>query len=277
MATDLQGKVIVITGGSSGIGAAAARMFRARGATVAITGRSPETARLATEIGADHFLTDFADLDSVRALAEQLLAKYPRIDVLVNNVGGIMGDARKLTADGHEATFQVNHLGGFLLTALLQERLCASGAIVINTSSMGNLMGHVDLEDLENARAYSAMRAYGTAKLMNILHAQELHRRYGDRIHATSFHPGPVATGFAREGNALWRLLYETPLKNLFLITPEQGADTLVWLATSRPGVDWQPGEYYYKRKPGRKNKQASDAELSRRFFDESARLVGLA
>ena len=118
MSTDLQGKVIVITGGSSGIGAAAARELRRRGATVAITGRSAETTRLAQEIGAEAFLVDFKKLNDVRRLAEELKARYPRIDVLVNNVGGIMG-ARHLTEDGHEATFQVNHLSGFLLTALL--------------------------------------------------------------------------------------------------------------------------------------------------------------
>ncbi|MNS41344.1 Cyclic-di-GMP-binding biofilm dispersal mediator protein [compost metagenome] len=276
MATDLTGKVIVITGGSSGIGAAAARKFRELGSTVAITGRSPETARLAGEIGADYFLTDFAKLADVRALAEQLLAKYPRIDVLANNVGGIMG-ARKLTADGHEATFQINHLAGFLLTSLLQDRLNESGAIVVNTSSMANMFGKVDLSDLENERGYSAMKAYGTAKLMNILHAKELQRRYGDRLHAASFHPGPVATGFAREGNGLWRLIYETPLKNLFLITPEKGADTLVWLVTTEPGKDWQPGGFYEKRKPSRQHAQASDPALARGLWEASERLVGLS
>lgn len=276
MATDLTGKVIVITGGSSGIGAAAARKFRDLGATVAITGRSPETARLAGEIGADYYLTDFAKLADVRALAEQLLAKYPRIDVLVNNVGGIMG-ARKVTVDGHEATFQINHLAGFLLTSLLQDRLNESGAVVVNTSSMANLFGKVDLSDLENERGYSDMKAYGTAKLMNILHAKELQRRYGDRIRAASFHPGPVATGFAREGNALWRLIYETPLKNLFLITPEKGADTLVWFVTTEPGKDWQPGGFYEKRKPSRQNAQASDEALARGLWEASERLVGLS
>lgn len=275
MATDLTGKVIIITGGSSGIGAAAARKFRALGATVAITGRSPETSRLAGEIGADYFLTDFAKLDDVRQLAAQLLEKYPRIDVLVNNVGGIMGPRRE-TADGHEATFQVNHLGGFLLTALLQERLCASGATVVNTSSMANTLGQIDLDDLESLKRYSPMGAYGSAKLMNILHASELNRRYGDKIHAASFHPGPVATGFAREGGVLVKLIYDSPLKNLFLITPEAGADTLVWLVTHKPGTDWQAGEYYYKRKPGRKHRQASDAELAKRFFEASEKLVGL-
>lgn len=276
MPADLQSKTIVITGGSLGIGAAAARALRARGAQVAITGRSKETGRLAEEIGAQAFYADYKKLDDVRKLAGDLLEAYERIDILVNNVGAIMGD-RHETVDGHEATFQVNHLGGFLLTALLQERLSASEAVVINTSSIGNNLGQIDLTDLENARNYDALRAYGTAKLMNILHAAELNQRYGGRIQGVSFHPGPVATGFAREGKALVKLLYETPLKHLFLISPEKGADTLIWLATSRPGQDWQRGEYYAKRKPARRNPQSRDAQLARQFWDASEKCLGLA
>lgn len=271
----MQGKVVIITGGSSGIGAAAARILRRQGARVVITGRSSETRRLAEEIGCDHFLVDFARLEDVRRLAAALLSRYERIDALVNNVGGLIGE-RRLTEDGHETTLQVNHLGGFLLTALLIERLAASGATVINTSSMGNNIGHVDLADLQNERQYDAMRAYGTAKLMNILHAAELDRRHGDRIKAASFHPGVIATGFARESHGLIAWFYSMPLKGLFMGTPEKGADTLVWLLGSRPGIDWQPGAYYDKRRPGRKNKQANDLELARRLWEESERLVGL-
>src|SRR5215212_10305513 len=133
-------KTIVITGGSLGIGAAAARALRAQGATVAITGRSPETVRLANEIGADAFRADFAKLSEVRALADQLLAKYPRIDVLANNAGSVVA-TRQVTEDRHEKTLQVNHLAGFLLTLLLRERLEASGATVIDTSSAAHRMG----------------------------------------------------------------------------------------------------------------------------------------
>lgn len=269
---DMRGKVIIITGGSSGIGAAAARILRARGATVAITGRSEATRRLAAEIGADAFLADYARLADVRRLASELLERYETIDVLVNNAGGLMGD-RRLTEDGNELTLQVNHLAGFLLTALLQERLDASHATILNTSSMGNRMGHVDLTDLQSERHYDAMRAYGTAKLMNILHAAELQRRYGPSVSAASFHPGVIATGFARQGKGLVRLLYETPLRHL-MATPEKGADTLVWLATTRPGLDWSPGEYFDRRRPARRNPQAHDPELARRLWEESERLV---
>jgi NAD(P)-dependent dehydrogenase (short-subunit alcohol dehydrogenase family) len=263
---------IIITGGSSGIGAAAARALRERGATVAITGRSPETVRLAKEIGADAFVADFAKLRDVRALAEQLLAKYPRIDVLANNVGGVIA-TRQLTEDGHEKTFQVNHLGGFLLTLLLRERLEASGATVIDTSSGAHRMGRLDLADLENERDYKAWRAYGTAKLMNILHAAEINRRFRG-VHGVSFHPGVVATGFAREGARFTRVLYESFLRRVFMIPPEKGADTLVWLATSTPGRDWTPGAFYIKRKPARTSAQAADPVLARELWDRSERAV---
>jgi NAD(P)-dependent dehydrogenase (short-subunit alcohol dehydrogenase family) len=267
-------RTIIITGGSSGIGAAAARMLREQGATVAITGRSQETLRLANGIGADAFLADFAKLRDVRALADQLLDRYPRIDVLANNVGGVIA-TRQLTEDKHEKTLQVNHLGGFLLTALLRERLEASQATVINTSSGAHRMGHIDLDDPESARRYRAWRAYGSAKLMNILHAAEINRRFRG-VHGVSFHPGVVATGFAREGAAVVRILYESFLRRLFMISPEQGADTLVWLATTKPEHDWMPGQFYVKRTRTRTSAAASDAHLARKLWDWSERAVGV-
>ena len=266
-------RTIIITGGSSGIGAAAARALRKRGDTVAITGRSPATAQLAREIGADHFLADFAKLSDVRALAAQLLERYPRIDVLANNVGGVI-DPRQVTEDRHEKTFQVNHLGGFLLTLLLRDRLEESRATIINTASAAHRMARLDFDDLENAAGYKAWRAYGTAKLMNILHAIELNRRFRD-VHAVSFHPGVVATGFGREGSFGTRWLYESIVGKLFMVSPEKGADTLVWLATTTPGADWKPGEYYVKRRPGARTREAGDPSLARRLWDESIRLLG--
>lgn len=258
-------RVIVITGGSSGIGAAAARQLRAQGATVAITGRSEATLRLANEIGADAFLADFSKFKDVRALAERLLEKYPRIDVLANNVGGVIAK-RATTEDGHEKTLQVNHLAGFLLTSLLRARLEESHATVINTASGAHRMGHLDLDDLENARDYSPWRAYGTAKLMNILHAAEITRRFA-HVRGVSFHPGVVATGFGREGSRLTRFFYDSPLGRLMMITPEKGADTLVWLATTR---DWKPGCYYVKRKRARTSSVATDPELARELWERS-------
>ncbi|EJF08112.1 SDR family NAD(P)-dependent oxidoreductase [Pontibacter sp. BAB1700] len=272
MTKDLTGKTIVITGGSSGIGAAAARILRQRGAQVVITGRSAETKKLAEEIGCDYYLVDYTRFAEVRSFAQKLLEQYPRIDVLVNNVGGIIAD-RRVTADGHEMTLQVNHLSGFLLTHLLRERLEASKAIVINTSSAANLMGRINFDDLESEKNYKSFRAYGAAKQMNILHAAEISRRFKG-VWAASFHPGVVETGFAREGGSTVKWLYESTVKRFFMISPEQGADTLIWLISTTPGKDWQDGQYYYKRRPGRKNPQVV-AGIASRLWEVSERLTG--
>ena len=196
----MAGRTIVITGASDGLGAAAAKRLSRSGENVVVVGRSPQkTKAVATEIGADYLLADFTDLGQVRALAEQLLARYPRIDVLANNAGGIMGE-REVTIDGHEKTFQVNHLAPFLLTTLLLDRLVEAKACVLNTSSLGNkLFGHVNIDDLDAERGYRPQKAYGDAKLENILFTKELHRRYHSAgISTAAFHPGSVASNFGQ-------------------------------------------------------------------------------
>jgi len=267
-------RTIVITGASDGIGAAAARALSQAGERVVLVGRSPQkTEALATELGVDHHLADFTRLDDVRTLAAELLRRYPRIDVLANNAGGIMGD-RQLTVDGHEKTLQVNHLAPFLLTTLLLDRLIASRATVINTSSAANRFGRINLDDLENERKYSPNKAYGDAKLANILFTRELHRRYSGRgLVTAAFHPGVVATSFSTDSTSVMRLVYQTALKRL-LITPEKGADTLVWLAGTAAGVDWQSGEYYEKRRVRSANSQASDAGLATALWERSVDMV---
>lgn len=268
-------RTIVITGASDGIGAAAARKLAEAGERIVVVGRSGEkTAAVAAELGADYFVSDFADLAQVCQLAAALRDKYDRIDVLANNAGGIMG-SHELTVDGHEKTFQVNHLAPFLLTIELMDVLTASRATVINTSSAANGFGRLDLNDLNSARSYSTNRAYGTAKLANILFTSELQNRYGAAgISTAAFHPGVVATNFAAESTSWFRHAYKTVL-NRFLLTSEQGADTLVWLATSTPGQDWVPGAYYAKRAMAKANKQAYHAELAREFWNRSLELVG--
>ncbi|MBK4346326.1 SDR family NAD(P)-dependent oxidoreductase [Lacisediminihabitans changchengi] len=273
----MPGKTIVITGGSDGIGAAAARQLTQQGERVVLVGRSPQkTEAVAREIGANWYLADFAELDDVRELAEKLLAAYPRIDVLANNAGGLMGD-RTVTVDGHELTFQVNHLAPFLLTSLLHDRLVESQATVIGTaSSAGRVFGRVDLDDLESAHDYRPSRAYGTTKLQNIMFARELDRRYRDSgISAASFHPGIVATNFSSGSNSHLRRFYARGVRR-FLTTAEKGADTLVWLATTRPGVDWPHGEYFTHRTVSKSNRQAYDETLCRGLWDRSAALVGV-
>lgn len=267
-------RTIVITGASDGIGASAARTLSRRGERVVVVGRSAvNTAHVAKEIGADYFSADFADLAQVRQLAAQLRATYPKIDVLANNAGGIMG-ARQLTVDGHEMTFQINHLAPFLLTTELMGVLTASRATVINTSSAANGFGRLDLEDLDSARTYSTSRAYGTGKLANILFTAELHRRYGaDGITTAAFHPGVVATNFSAESTSPMRHAYKSFL-NRFMLSPEQGADTLLWLATGTPGQDWTSGAYYARRAVAKANKQAYDAGLARALWERSEAMV---
>lgn len=273
-------KTIVLTGASDGIGAAAARRLVADGHTVAVVGRSAEkTAALARELGAECFVADFARLTDVRSLADALQSAYPRIDVLVNNAGGIFGDQTR-TVDGFEKTLQVNHLAPFLLTHLLLDVLIASRASIVNTASVAaRLFGNIDLADLNNETKYSANKAYGDAKLANILFAKELDRRFGDRgITAVAFHPGVVRTSFASDTTSLMRFLYRTPLARLAgFLTPEQGAEPLVWLAEGTPGRDWVSGEYYEKKKVAATNPQAANAQLAADLWVTSARMVGLA
>lgn len=271
-------RTVVITGASDGIGAAAARKLHQDGDHVVLVGRSPEKTRsVADEIGAQYHLADFTRLDDVRELAAELNATYPRIDVLANNAGGIFGDRTK-TVDGFERTFQINHLAPFLLTRLLHETLIASTATVIQTSSAAARMaGKLVLDDLEHDNDFSPLRAYGTAKLENILFTRELHRRYRSAgLSAVAFHPGAVASSFGTTSTSFLKYITNNRLARALMITPEKGADQLVWLARTSPGIDWTPGAYYEKRKPAKRpHPQALDDDLARRLWERSEQLLG--
>ena len=275
--TRVKDKVIVITGASDGIGAAAARLLKAQGAQVVIVGRSSQkTKKIADLINAPYYLADFTRLDDVRKLASELKKDFSRIDVLANNACGVMGE-RTLTADGHEMTVQVNHLAPFLLTNLLLDRLIASRASVIATASFAHrTAGKLNPDDFESEHGYKRTKAYGKAKLMNILFTRELHKRYHDRgISAAAFHPGTVRTSFSSEFGGNWNLIYGSFLKR-FLIDPSKGAYTMVWLATTDPGRDWQSGEYYHKRKVAIASKQSFDAKLANDLWELSAKLTAI-
>lgn len=268
----LHDKLIVITGASDGIGAQAARELHSMGGHVVIVGRSPEkTRQIATELEVPYFIADFAKLDDVRLLAQELKKTYPRIDVLVNNAGGIFGN-RELTVDGHERIMQINYLAPFLLTNLLLDTLLKSKATVISTSSIANqLFGHLDMADIELEKGYSANKAYGNAKLANILFIKELHNRYHDKgLNAASFYPGNVATNFASNTTSWLKFIFHSFLRQYVLLSPAQGADTLLWLILSEPGKDWQSGEYYAKRKIIKANKQAYDRNLAKALWEVS-------
>ncbi len=274
----MDARTIVITGASDGIGAAAARDLVGAGEHVVLLGRSPSKTRaIADELKAPCHVADFADLRQVRRLADELQAAYPHIDVLANNAGGIMGK-REVTTDGFEKTFQVNHLAAFLLTTLLMPTLTASSAMVLQTSSIAaRNASRFEIDDLQNEHRYSPERAYGNAKLENILFTKELHRRYHQQgISAAAFHPGLVATNFANDTTSWWRYTYHTPLQRLFTIPPARGALGLIWLAEGTPGVTWESGTYYDRNKPARSSPQADDPELARQLWDRSEALLGL-
>ncbi|HLI02507.1 MAG TPA: SDR family NAD(P)-dependent oxidoreductase [Acidimicrobiales bacterium] len=272
--------VVVVTGASEGIGAAGARALAAQGHQVVPVGRSAEKTRaIAAEVGNEGHVADFADLARVRALAAALAERYPRIDVLVNNAGLIAGNQRTVTGDGHELTWQVNHLAPFLLTVSLHDQLVAAGGRVITTSSAAGAArgARVVLDDLDAERRYNALRAYQASKLANVLFTRELARRWGPQgVSAAAFHPGMVRTRWGHAGPASVRLAVRSPLRRT-MRSPEQGADTLVWLAIADPGTEWTSGGYYHDRKPARPSPLADDVKLAGELWARSESATGVA
>lgn len=273
-------QTILITGASDGIGAASARTLAAKGHRVLIVGRSAEkTASVARETGAEPFVADFSSLQEVRSLAGKVKERLGgRLDVLANNAGGIFGD-RTVTRDGYEYTLQVNHLAPFLLTHLLLDELRAAEGAVVNTSSIASrLFGNLDIDDLGNEQAYSPAKAYGDAKLDNILFTRGLHARvHHQGVSAMAFHPGNVATNFAADTTNLMRFLYHTPLRHLALISAERGGANLTWAIEGRPGAEWASGSYYDQRTLARRvNPQMNDDTLVDQLWERSAAMVGI-
>lgn len=272
---------IVITGASDGIGAAAVHGLIGKDYNLFLVGRNEEkTAKVAKEAGAQYFLADFAKLKDVRNLAEKLNAALgdEPIHVLANNAGGIFGPGDP-TIDGYEKTFQVNYLAPFLLTQLLLPKLIAGKASVINTSSVGHrIFGNIDLDDLNNKKNYKAQKAYGDAKLEDILFANELNRRYHDQgISAVSFHPGNIRTNFANDRKSGMHAIYHTFLNKIILSGPQTGGNNLRFFIEGVPGSSWKPGSYYDQRKLTNKvNPQVNDEELQRKLWDKSLKLVSL-
>jgi NAD(P)-dependent dehydrogenase (short-subunit alcohol dehydrogenase family) len=271
-------RVVVVTGGSDGIGAAAARMLAGRGDEVVVVGRSPDKTRaVAAETGAECHVADFTHLDQVRDLARELRARHSRVDVLLNNAGLIAGPRRILTDDEHELTFQVNHLAVFLLTMLLREPLAAAQGRVITTSSRAGTArdATVVADDLDMAKGYDGLRAYKASKLANVLFTRELARRWGPLgVSAAAAHPGMVRSQWGRSGPAAVRFVMNSPFR-LAMRSPERGADTLVWLATSTPGRDWESGGYFADRKPANAHPAADDANLAAELWHRSAQMCG--
>ncbi|MCV7123179.1 SDR family NAD(P)-dependent oxidoreductase [Mycobacterium lacus] len=271
-------RTIVITGASDGIGAAAARRLSAHGEKVVVVGRSEsKTTAVARELGADYFVADFADLSAVRALADKIRAEYPRIDVLANNAG-MMVHKVHLTPDGYEMTYQVNYLAPFLLTTQLLDLLVASRATIVNTTSSSHrLVRLANVADVENTGRRRPSVAYAYSKLAIVLFTKELHRRYHDQgLAVAAVHPGYVNSNFgvASESRVMAFMARYTPAER-FTSTVDQGADQLVWLASSTPGVDWTSGEYYSRRRVAKANRAAYDLRLACELWERTlARLA---
>lgn len=269
-------RTIVITGASDGIGAAAAAILSSQpDVRLVLVGRTESKIRAVAEpLSAEFHVCDYSSLDQVRALAATLAQMHPVIHVLANNAGGVFAP-RTVTADGYETTFQVNHLAGLLLTELLMPSLVAGHATVIFTASMAAFRGRLDLADLGKEKGWTSFGAYGAAKLANIITARALQRRYPEREIATaSFHPGVVGTSFGARGGRLVKWLYGSWVGKRVMLTAEQGADTLVWLATTTPGVDWRPGGYYDKRTLTAPPAQAESDAFGDRFLESSELLI---
>ncbi len=276
----MAGRTVVVTGGTSGIGGATAVGLARLGAHVVITGRSAARAEAAAnEMRAgtarvDVVVADMSSLAEVRRLAGELLQRYPRMDVLVNNVGGYW-NTRHLTADGLERTFALNHLAPFLLTNLLLDRLAVSApARVVTVSSQAHTMGRIDFDDLQGERHYSGARAYNQSKLANVLFSCELARRVSGRVvTANALHPGVVRTGFGSEDPGRLQKLF-VPLGKWLMKSPEKGAETSIYLASS-PDVAGLTGLYFANCKPKKSAPASYDEALARRLWEVSADLVG--
>jgi NAD(P)-dependent dehydrogenase (short-subunit alcohol dehydrogenase family) len=280
--TSMAGKTVLVTGGTGGIGLATAAGLAGLGARVGIVGRDATRAQAAAERirkaggDVDVFTADLSAQREVRRLAEQARAAYPRLDVLVNNVGGYWA-TRHTTEDGLERTFAVNHLAPFLLTHLLLDRLrSAAPARVVTVSSGAQAMGRIDFDDLQGERSYSGQRAYNQSKLANVLFTYELARRLeGSGVTANALHPGVVRTAFGQEDSRGWMRLM-LPVVRPFMKSPARGAETSIHLASS-PDVEGVSGQYFAGSRPKSSSRASYDTAIAARLWQTSADLVGLS
>jgi NAD(P)-dependent dehydrogenase (short-subunit alcohol dehydrogenase family) len=277
----MDGKVALVTGGTSGIGKATAMALAAMGADVVVVGRDRERGeRAAAEIRAqtgsrvDLALADLASQAGVRELAEGFKGRYDRLDVLINNAG-LVQSTRTESPDGLETTLAINHLAPFLLTNLLLDTLKESApSRVVTVSSEAERWGNIDFDDLQSKKKYRGFPVYGMTKLANIMFTYELAERLeGTGVTATCMHPGAVNTRFGTNNRGPMTLLFRA--FKPFMRTPEQGADTVIWLASS-PEVEGASGRYYADRKVIEPKKIANDPAARRRLWEESERLTGI-
>ncbi len=280
----LVGKTVLVTGASDGIGKAAVRAFVDAGAMVMMIGRneaktSAAASRIMSESGRRAIMWEIADLsrqDAVRDLAQRLRSRIPTIDIVVNNAGAVFLD-RAVTAEGMERTFALNHLNYFTLTLLLLNQTSAAAtslapARIINVSSTAHRGARLALNDLQLVHGYGGWRAYANSKLCNLLFTRALARRMDpSRVVTHAMHPGVVATRIAANNGARGRFLRR--MMDLISITPEQGADTIVWLATSDDALT-SSGDYWEKRTRRAPSAAARDDETAEGLWQASASLA---
>lgn len=279
--TTMTGKTVLITGGTGGIGKATAIGLASMGARIGITGRdrgraeaaAREIARKAGISNIDVFVADMSSQSEVRRMAREVLDTYPRLDVLVNNVGGFWAH-RHVTEDGLEHTFALNHLAPFLLTSLLLDRLVASApARIVTVSSGAQSLGSIDFDDLMGERRYSGQRAYNQSKLANVMFTYELAKRLdGTGVTANVLHPGMTSTGFGAEDTARgWGPLIAVMRR--FMQSPDRGAATSIYLASSTE-AEGVTGRYFTGRTVKKTQGSSYDASTIARLWRVSADLV---
>jgi NAD(P)-dependent dehydrogenase (short-subunit alcohol dehydrogenase family) len=278
----MKGKVVVITGATSGIGEVAAQTLAGMGARIVLVARNAArgqktlTRLPSVGSGSPHsiYYGELSRVADCKRVAAEICAAEPRVDVLINNAGGLFG-SRQVTSDGLEETFATNHMAYFVLTMALKGRLqAAGGGRVVSTASDAHKGYTLDFDDLQATKSYSAIRAYGRSKLCNILFTRELARRWaGTGITANCLHPGFVATRFGDASGGFLSSVVRFAKK--FAISPEKGAETIVYLASS-PEVSTISGEYFYKCHPAMPTAGGRDDAAANRLWVESAKLAGL-
>jgi NAD(P)-dependent dehydrogenase (short-subunit alcohol dehydrogenase family) len=278
----MKGKTVVVTGGTSGIGELAAVTLAKLGARIVLVARDNSRGdatlarlrRSAPDIAHSVHFADLLRLAEMKRVAAEIADREPRIDVLINNAGALFA-TRRLTEDGLERTFALNHMAYFVITAGLRERLVASGAArIINTASAAHQGATLDFDDLQSAKSFGARKAYGQSKLCNILFTRELGRRLqGTRVTANCLHPGFVATRFGDQSGGLMSPLIR--LAKFFAISPAKGAETIIHLASS-PDVAEATGQYFYKSAPTTPSSAAQDDRSALLLWQHSAALAGM-
>jgi retinol dehydrogenase 12 len=279
----MRGKTIVISGATSGIGQVAAERLAAMGARLVLIARDKARGQAALDRlcplapGVRHSIhyADLSRLAEVKRVAAEIAAAEPRIDVLINNAGALFA-SRQLTPDGLELTFATNHMSYFVLTHGLRDRLRASApARVVNVASDAHKGEKLDFNDLQSARSYRGLSVYGRTKLCNILFTRELARRWqGSGVTANSLHPGFVSTRFGDMSGGM--LSWAVRAAKVFAISPEKGAETIVYLTSSDQAAG-ATGLYYYKCRPATPTRQAQDDDTALRLWQESEKLAGVA